>query len=230
MNSILIFIGPPACGKGTQSALLQTRSNFKAISTGDMIRDEIKSDSTLGQEMNSLVKQGLLIGDDLICKMVSGVIAENLKNNLILDGFPRTIEQAEFFTNLINNLYPKSELKDIICAIDFDLPEHVLIKRMVNRITCEDCGTIYNSVLNPSKIQNVCDNCTGSNFTKRTDDNTETAKIRIDQYKEKTKPLLNYFQKHKTLSSINANSDIEEIYTQLEKFINSKTLAILPDF
>ncbi|HEB80218.1 MAG TPA: adenylate kinase [Rhodospirillales bacterium] len=185
----LIMLGPPGAGKGTQAKRIEEKFGSVQLSTGDMLRAEVASGSELGKMVEGLINSGGLVSDDLIVKMISGRIAQDdCKNGFILDGFPRTIPQADALGEMLaeNN-----------CAIDhcivIEADDNDLVDRITKRFTCADCGAGYNDKFQRPKVENVCDKCGSSNFSRRKDDNEETVRARLEAYHEQTKPIIAYY-------------------------------------
>ncbi len=185
----LIMLGPPGAGKGTQAKRIEEKFGSVQLSTGDMLRAEVASGSELGKMVEGLINSGGLVSDDLIVKMISGRIAQDdCKNGFILDGFPRTIPQADALGEMLaeNN-----------CAIDhcivIEADDDDLVDRITKRFTCADCGAGYNDKFQRPKVENVCDKCGSSNFSRRKDDNEETVRTRLEAYHEQTKPIIAYY-------------------------------------
>jgi len=185
----LIIFGPPGSGKGTYASMLEERLGTVKISTGDMVRETIKSGSGLGKKMKVYSDSGKLVPDDLVIKMLKERIAKPdcKKNGFVLDGFPRTIAQVEAL----------DKITKIDGIINLDVPEWVIVARLSNRRTCKKCGAIFNVKYLKPKVEGVCDNCGGELF-QRDDDKEEVIKERIGVYRNETQPLLDYYKKKKT--------------------------------
>ena len=186
----LIFVGAPGAGKGTFSALLLERHPMAHISTGDILRDEVKRDTELGREAAKLMKEGKLVPDEVIAGMVRERLAQpDCDNGFILDGFPRTIRQAELLEEALSSLGRKLDR-----VVYFKVDDDVILKRLTARLNCRKCGKIYNKLFMPPKVENVCDDC-GSELFQRPDDSLETAKSRLDVFYRQTSPLIDYYRK-----------------------------------
>ena len=217
----IILIAPPAAGKGTQAELLEKKYNIPHISTGDLLRNEINSNSELSSKIKESIDNGLFVSDEIVLKLVNDRITkDDCKNGYILDGFPRTLNQAKLYDNLLNQ-----EKRDMPIAILINLDKEVAKQRINNRLSCSICGRIYN--LNDEKLrphkENICD-CCGNSLTKRKDDNNETYEIRYIEYVEDTEPIINYYQDKDILYIVNGNKDVNSIQNQIIDLINKKQL------
>jgi len=187
----IILVAPPAAGKGTQAKLISTEYNIPHISTGDLLRSEVQSGSTIGNFIKDEMDSGNLISDDIIINLIRERIMQvDCKNGYILDGFPRNVEQAIIYDNMIKELGI-----NIGVVISMDISQELAIKRTMGRIVCSACGTSYNKEvleLKP-KIDGFCDKC-GHTLKVRSDDNVETAKIRFNTFLTQTKPLIEYYR------------------------------------
>ena len=212
MKKELIFLGPPACGKGTQTNKLAEYLGFPHIDTGSLLRAEIAKGTEDGKIAKSFIDKGQLVPPELVGNIIKNKLkSDDCKSGYVLDGYPRSLAQAELL-ELIN-----SEIDNEECsfkAIYFDIDTEILIDRIVNRQSCPKCGTIYNKKFHPSKIENICDNC-NTELKTRADDNEETAKARFDTYYRETAPLIEFYEKKGCLHKIDANGSIEEVWKRL---------------
>lgn len=214
MSKIIVLIGAPGAGKGTQARLLQERRDIPQISTGDMFREMKKADTPLAREVQEIMALGKLISDELTYEVVKERTSrDDCKKNYILDGYPRTAVQAEQLENLA-----KEQSKDIY-AIEVDLPREELMKRLTGRRSCPVCGEIYNIYSKTPKNDTVCDFHPETELTHRADDNEESVSTRLATYDELTKPLLDYYEKSGRLKKVDGTGEVEEIYSELEKMI-----------
>lgn len=202
MSKNLIFLGAPGAGKGTQADLICSHYKIPHISTGDIIRQALKNGTELGKQAKGYIEKGLLVPDELVISIISERIKKaDCQNGFVLDGFPRTIAQAE-------------ALDTMSVKIDKVLNIHVedsdIIKRMSGRRVCDKCGSTFHIEFNPSKNGEMCDKCTGT-LIQRKDDKPEIVKDRLDVYHKETEPLINYYEKQNKLFTINGNADINEI-------------------
>ncbi|MDQ3323717.1 MAG: adenylate kinase [Acidobacteriota bacterium] len=207
MDKIIVLIGAPGAGKGTQARLLDERRGIPQISTGDMFREMKKADTPLAREVQAIMKAGKLVSDQLTFQIVKDRTTRE-KSNYILDGFPRTAVQAEMLEELAK------EQDKVIQAIEVDVPREELTKRLTGRRSCPVCGEIYNIYSKPPKQENVCDFHAESQLTHRADDNEESVSTRLATYERETKPLLEYYEKTGRLNKVNGAGDLEEIYRE----------------
>ena len=207
----IVFIAPPAAGKGTQSNLLSNELNIEHISTGDLLREEIKNGN---KELQSIIESGNLVNDEMILSLLSKKIS-NL-DSYILDGFPRTINQAVSLDDLL-----KSENEQIDYVIYLSLDKETAKKRILGRVSCPKCGSVYNTMIDGmnSKISMVCDNC-NSQLTKRIDDTEETLNKRYDTYIKETEPLIQYYKDKGVLYQIDSSRDTITVYNDIKNLIN----------
>ena len=211
----LIIFGPPGVGKGTLSDLLSNKYKIPHISTGDIFRNEIKSGNS---ELIQYVEKGLLVPDSVVNKIVEkGLKQENCKNGFILDGYPRTIDQAEFLDNVVWKLKKKIDL-----VLNLVASEGIIVERLTQRRMCNKCGALYNLVTMKPKKKNVCDNC-GSTLIQRKDDEPETVRKRIQVYEEETEPLVVHYKKKKLIVDVDASKKPKEVFNEVVKIIDIHT-------
>ena len=211
----IIFIAPPAAGKGTQSILLREKYNLAHISTGDLLREASLEDSERGQYILNCLKEGNLVSDDITIELlIERLSKDDCKNGYILDGFPRTVEQAIQYETILKNLN-----KELGVVIFLDIPKEIALKRIVGRQVCPSCGAVYNDQIDISKpkIQNICDIC-GHELQKRKDDNETTFNIRFETYMKKTEPLIKHYEELGVLYKIN-EVDKEKVFKRIEEII-----------
>jgi adenylate kinase len=214
MSKIIVLIGAPGAGKGTQARLLQEKHGIPQISTGDMFREMKKADTPLAREVQAIMEAGDLISDELTYKIVKErTEREDCRENYILDGYPRTAVQAAQLEELAG------EQGKLIQAIEIDVPRGELLKRLTGRRSCPVCGEIYNIYSKPPKQDNICDFHTDTQLTHRADDNEESVSTRLATYDELTKPLLEYYEKSGRLEKVNGMRELKQIYEDLEKLI-----------
>ena len=214
MSKIIVLIGAPGAGKGTQARLLQERRGIPQISTGDMFREMKKADTPLAKEVQAVMAAGKLVSDELTYKIVQERTSqEDCSGIYILDGYPRTAVQAAQLEELAE------EQGKRIQAIEIDIPRGDLLKRLTGRRSCSVCGEIYNIYSKPPKNDNVCDFHPETPLTHRADDNEDSVSTRLATYDEVTKPLLEYYEKTGRLEKVNGMREMERIYEDLEKLI-----------
>jgi adenylate kinase len=218
MKKELIFLGPPACGKGTQTNRLSEYLKFPHIDTGSLLRAEISKETEEGKIAKSFIDKGQLVPIDLVAKIIGKKLAEDdCKEGYVLDGYPRSLEQAEKL-ELINKDID-GDNKVSFKAIYFDIDTQILLERIIYRQSCPVCGEIYNKKFKPSKVENICDKCNVELKT-RADDNAEVAKARFDTYFEQTAPLVKFYEDKGVLYKIDANGSINEVWERLLKVVN----------
>lgn len=218
MKKELIFLGPPACGKGTQTAMLAEHLGFPHIDTGSLLRAEIKSGSPDGLVAKSFIDKGNLVPVELVSNIIKNRLAQSDCNEgYILDGFPRSLEQAEQLTKINDEINGDTAVN--FMAIYFDIDTNVLVERIVNRRSCSKCGEIYNLAFKAPKSEGICDKC-GGELVQRKDDTREIAQSRFDTYFHETAPLIDYYKSRGVLKSIDANGSIDEVWERLLRVIN----------
>jgi adenylate kinase len=214
MGKIIVLIGAPGAGKGTQARLLEERKGIPQISTGDMFREMKNADTPLAREVQEIMASGKLISDDLTYQIVKDRTSrEDCKDTYILDGYPRTAIQAEQLEAL-----SQEQGKEIL-AIEVDVPMEELNQRLTGRRSCPVCGEIYNIYSKPPKADNVCDLHPDAALSHRADDHQDKVKVRLATYEELTKPLLAYYERSGRLKKIDGTGDLENIYKELEKLV-----------
>jgi adenylate kinase len=214
MDKIIVLIGAPGSGKGTQARLLQERRGIPHISTGDMFREMKNADTPFAREVQETMASGKLISDDLTYKIVRQRTSKmDTKHTYLLDGYPRTAVQAEQLEELA------SEQGKVIRAIEVDVPRDELFKRLTGRRSCPVCGEIYNVYSRPPRMDEACDLHPDAKLIHRSDDNEESVRTRLETYKANTEPLLQYYEKSDRLAKVDGTGDIEDIYTQLNELV-----------
>jgi adenylate kinase len=214
MDKIIVLIGAPGAGKGTQARLLQERKGIPQISTGDMFREMKNANTPLAKEVQAVMASGKLVSDDLTYQMVRDRTSrEDTKGTYLLDGYPRTSVQAEQLEELAR------EQGKEIRAILIDVPMDDLMRRMTGRRSCPVCGEIYNIYFKPPKSDNVCDLHPDTQLQHREDDYQEKVIVRLGTYEQQTKPLIEYYEKSRRLKMVDGTGDVEAIFGQLEKVI-----------
>lgn len=206
----IVFLGYPGSGKGTQAKLLSQRKGFFHISTGDLFREEMSKGTELGNRVKSFISSGKLVPDELVLEVIREKI-KNLNDNILFDGFPRTVEQAEGLEMMLEEFS-----RTVDKVFFFEVNENEVIKRISARRNCPKCGKIYNLITDPPKNDSLCDVC-NVNLVQRDDDREDVVKNRIEVYKDLTAPLISYYRTQGIFIIIDATKNIEDVYTQIEK-------------
>ena len=223
MSKIIVLMGAPGAGKGTQARLLQQRLGLPQISTGDMFRSLAETQTPLAEEVRAIQQAGKLIPDELVIRVVEDRTAkEDCRNGYILDGFPRTAAQAEMLEELAARQRKK------LSAILIDVPLDLLEKRMTGRRSCPVCGEIYNLYFRPPKVDNKCDSHPETELTQRADDRQEKVRVRLETYERETAPLLDYYQRTRRLHRVDGTQSPEEIYADIERILNNEVVRANP--
>lgn len=211
----LILLGPPGAGKGTQSQRLEKKYGTIQLSTGDMLRAAVRSGSPLGQRADAIMKAGQLVPDDVMIQMISERIDQpDCAKGFILDGFPRTVPQAQALDVMLEQ---KGLKLDHVIEMQVDGP--ALVTRVTGRFTCAKCGAGYHDSFHPTKVAGICDNCGSTEFTRRADDNAETFGKRLAAYERDTAPILPYYRERGVLKQVDGMAEIDEVTRQLEAII-----------
>ena len=210
----IIFMGPPGAGKGTQANNIIDNYDIPHISTGDIFRAAIKNETALGVEAKSYLDSGKLVPDSLTIKIVEQrLLQDDCKNGFLLDGFPRTINQAKALDEMLENMGKKVDL-----AINLEVPFDVLIERLIARRMCKDCSTSFHLEFNPPKIANVCDRCEGELY-QRSDDNENSVKTRLETYLEETQPLIEYYNLKNVLKNVNGLQTMDKVFNDIKNIV-----------
>jgi len=214
MDKIIVLIGAPGAGKGTQARLLQERKGVLQISTGDIFREMKTLDTPLAKEVQEVMASGKLVSDDVTYRIVRDRTSRSdINGTYVLDGYPRTAVQAEQLEALAH------EQGREISAIEVDVPRDELFRRLTGRRTCPVCGEIYNIYSKPPRSDNVCDLHPDTPLSHRSDDNEESVRTRLETYETSTAPLIEYFDKTGRLNKIDGTGEVEDIYKQLETLV-----------
>ncbi|HEU4477013.1 MAG TPA: adenylate kinase [Pyrinomonadaceae bacterium] len=217
MPKIIVLMGAPGAGKGTQARLLQERLNLPQISTGDIFRALKEQNTPLAEEVRAIMQAGQLVPDDVTIRVVrERTSRDDCSGGYILDGFPRTPAQATMLDDLA------VEQGKTIHPIDIEIPRELLEKRMTGRRSCPVCGEIYNIYFKPPKVDNVCDWHPEAQLIHRADDNPETVTARLATYEQQTWPLLDYYRSRNLLRTVDGARDSEEIYRDIEEIVKSE--------
>ncbi len=205
---VLIMLGPPGAGKGTQAALLQQKTHLPHISTGDLLRDHVRQETELGKKAKTFMSGGQLVPDQLIMDMLFDRVSQpDCAQGYILDGFPRTLTQAQALQEKL-----QKQTKPLV--INLELEDAEIIERLSKRVTCEQCGTPYHLAYSPPKIKDECDKCRGK-LIQRSDDHRDVVIKRLKVYHEQTAPLIRFYNKLNILHSVSCKQSKEQVFTQI---------------
>jgi adenylate kinase len=211
IKKIIILLGPPGSGKGTQGAILSRELALPHISTGDIFRQMILKESEESKMLASYMSEGKLVPTDTVNQVVRKfILSDECKDGCIIDGYPRTLDQAEYF---IENIDAN------INVIFFDIDDEIVIKRILGRFSCASCGRIYNEYFDKPAKEGVCDDCGSREFSARLDDDESTILSRIEEYKKETLPLIEYYQHKSKFFKVNAGESKEQIVNELASII-----------
>ncbi|WP_394524968.1 adenylate kinase [Lacrimispora sp. JR3] len=212
----IIMLGAPGAGKGTQAKKISEKYQIPHISTGDIFRSNIKEGTELGKKAKGYMDQGALVPDELtIGMLIDRIQKEDCSDGYVLDGFPRTIPQAESLTKAISEMGQKIDF-----AINVDVPDENIINRMSGRRACISCGATYHIVYNPSKVPGVCDVC-GAELVLRDDDKPETVKKRLSVYHDQTQPLIEYYEKEGVLVNVDGTQELNKVFSDIVSILGA---------
>ncbi|GAA4251457.1 adenylate kinase [Azospirillum formosense] len=213
----LILLGPPGAGKGTQARRLEDTRGLVQLSTGDMLRAMVAEGGPLGQQAKDIMSAGKLMPDELMVKIIAERISKpDVANGFILDGFPRTVAQAEALDTMLSDKGLKLDH-----VIEMKVVDDILVERITGRYTCAKCGKGYHDVFEKPKVEGVCDVCGSTEFKRRADDNADTVKTRLAQYHEQTAPILPYYQSRGVLKTVDGMAEIDDVTKQIEGILAS---------
>lgn len=206
----LVLLGPPGAGKGTQAAQIIEKYHIPHISTGDIFRENIKNETELGKKAQEYISKGQLVPDSLVIDIALDRLSkDDCRNGFLLDGFPRTVQQADALDKYLGNKDSKVEY-----VLDIQVEKETLVDRLITRRVCRDCGATYNIKGMPPKKENVCDKC-GGELYQRADDNEETVNNRIDVYNTQTKPLLDYYEKAGNIVHLDGEAGLTKLFESI---------------
>ena len=211
----IILFGPPGAGKGTQANNLVKDFKLFKVSSGDLLREEVTKNTSLGNEINSIIDKGLLVSDEIVNNLIRKILSDKKVNDrLIFDGYPRNLNQAKKLDQLI-----KINNKKISCVLSLEVEKETVVKRILGRQICSNCGLIFNEYFIPSTKENH--NCDPKFLHKRTDDNEKIIRSRFETYLNQTLPMLNFYKEQNLLSKINGMAEIADIYKKIQGIIAS---------
>lgn len=211
----LILLGPPGAGKGTQARRLEDGRGLVQLSTGDMLRAMVKEGGPLGLQAQEIMSAGKLMPDELMVEIIGERISKpDVAGGFILDGFPRTVAQAEALDKMLADKGLKLDH-----VIEMKVVDDVLVERITGRYTCAKCGKGYHDTFEKPAVEGVCDSCGGTEFKRRADDNADTVKTRLAQYHEQTAPILPYYSDRGVLKTVDGMADIDEVTEQIGKVL-----------
>ena len=217
----LIFLGPPGAGKGTIARLLKDRQGVEQLSSGDLLRQAVRKGDSLGKQAGQFIEKGVLVPDDVITGLMLQLLSElNPKTSFILDGFPRTVEQAKALDKALS----EKKSAPISLVVDFELSPKTVVTRLVGRRVCQGCGANYHMDRLPPRKGGICDRC-GGMLLSRSDDQPETILKRIDVYQKQTAPLVSFYRAQGKLRTVSGESEIEEQYRNLQTVLKQEKLV-----
>ncbi|MCA9408915.1 MAG: adenylate kinase [Candidatus Omnitrophica bacterium] len=212
----IVLLGPPGAGKGTLAGLLKSSLGVFHVSTGDILREEMKADSPLGQETKNYVEKGQLVPDELVTRLVKNKLSDHqlLDKGYLLDGFPRTKAQAEELDKILAEI---NQPIDFALYMEATLP--MILRRLTGRRVCKNCGAVFHLTNRPSKKEGICDVCNGALY-QRSDDNEETIRNRMDVYLKNTKPIVDYYETQGKLKKVDGDKESEELQESLMQILD----------
>jgi adenylate kinase len=213
----IILLGPPGAGKGTQAARLQATRGMIQLSTGDMLREARASGSPIGEKVKAIMDAGELVSDAIVTELIGERLDSCGDCGAIFDGFPRTIAQAEALDSLL-----AERGRNLDHVIELAVNEDELVKRITGRFTCAKCGTGYHDSFRPTKVQGVCDVCGSTEFNRRPDDNEQTVRTRMQEYRAKTAPILPFYEARGLVRRVDGMAPVDEVAAQIDAILDGK--------
>lgn len=209
----IVFLGPPGSGKGTQAQILAQKVGIPQISTGDLLREAVEQNTLVGRKAKEYMEKGALVPDEIVVGLVRDKLSQ--ETAFILDGFPRTVQQAESLDEVLQQLGVSLD-----AVINIEIPLEAAVERLSGRLTCSECNSIYHVKYNPPAQKGVCDTC-GGDLYQRSDDTEKAITHRFDVYKKQTQPVIQYYKERKKLVNVDGNRTIEEIATDIEELVST---------
>jgi len=214
----LIFLGPPGCGKGTQAQRIVEKHRIPQISTGDLLRQAVREKTKLGREAKNFMDRGELVPDQVVVGMVQErLLANDCKGGFLLDGFPRTVAQAEALDQSLRDMKLKLD-----AVISIEVPDSEVVKRLAGRRTCRKCGAMFHVIFSPARNQGLCDKC-GGELYQRDDDQEDTIQARLEVYHRQTAPLIEYYGRQKLVRPVSGQGSIDDITGRIQQALGDRT-------
>jgi len=214
----IVLLGPPGAGKGTQAARLQATRGMIQLSTGDMLREARASGSPIGEKVKAIMDAGELVSDAIVTALIGERLDACVTSGAIFDGFPRTKQQAEALDRLL-----AERARQLDYVIELAVDEEALVERITGRFTCAKCGTGYHDIFRPTTVPGVCDVCGSTEFKRRPDDNEQTVRTRMEEYRAKTAPILPFYEARGLVRRVNGMGSVEEVAAQIDLILDATT-------
>jgi len=217
----IVLLGPPGAGKGTQAKRIEKSLGLVQLSTGDMLRAAVAAGTEIGKRAKAVMAAGQLVSDDILIGMISERIAQaDCKNGFILDGFPRTVAQAEALDAML-----KAQGLKLDFVVEMKVDDAALVARISGRYSCKDCGAVYHDATKPARVEGTCDSCGAKNMVRRPDDNAETVASRLKAYHDQTAPIIPYYRDRGALRSVDGMADMDAVTGELAKLFGKPIAA-----
>jgi adenylate kinase len=211
----IILLGPPGAGKGTQAARLQAGRGMIQLSTGDMLREAVVAGTPVGLQAKAVMERGELVSDAIVSALIGERLDASFDSGAIFDGFPRTKAQAEALEILLGE-----RGRQLDHVIELAVDEEALVERITGRFTCAKCGTGYHDKFRPTQVTGVCDVCASTEFKRRPDDNEQTVRTRMDEYRAKTAPILPFYEARRLVRRVDGMGSVEEVATEIDAILD----------